>query len=71
MSRAGQISLTSSQSLNHIYLPTPTETQSMSKNAQDRYLGCNSTRVKKAIYIYTQVCPLSAKTTHLTEFYRM
>lgn len=71
MSQAGQTSLTS-QSLNHIYLPTPTETQSMNKNAQDKYLGCNpATKSQESyIYIYAQACPLSAKTMHLMEFYR-
>lgn len=51
MSQAGRISLTS-QSLNHIYLPTPTETQSMNKNAQDKYLGCNSATKSQESYIY-------------------
>lgn len=55
MSQAGQISLTS-QSLNHIYLPTPTETQSMNKNAQDKYLGCNPATKSQESYIYIYLC---------------
>lgn len=54
MSQAGQISLTS-QSLNHIYLPTPTETQSMNKNAQDKYLGCNPATKSQESYIYIYI----------------
>jgi len=48
------------------HLPTYTNRNSKYEPEHLRYLGCNSAkRAKKAIDVYTQVCPLSAKTMHL------